>query len=423
MLTETKKKIEAGEEVYIGIMGGTFDPIHYGHLSAAHAACEQLGLAEVVFLPTGTPAFKVDCEITPGDIRLAMCCAAVQGTNEFSVNATEVVRGGITYTAETLRQLSHEKHSLVRFVFILGADSAATLLRWRDQEALKTLAHYAIVTRAGQKVAPQTLKALQHAGYCFQVVEAQTPNISSTDIRAFVAAGKDISQLVPSHVNAIIRENHLYLSKTPDAGTEDALSDAFFQARKQELEKRVGKHRFQHCLGVAQTCEHVAQVYGVNVARARLAGILHDWDKNYNDEGIRQRANELGMKVDPFVYQALPRVLHAHTAAVALQQSFPCIPEEVLRAIDRHTVAACDMSDLDMVLYIADAIEPNRVYPEIDELRAKIGVVSLEELFLTIYEYWIIRMMQRNMQLHPNTVEVWNHYVQRAGVRTKETSE
>ena len=420
MLAETREKIEAGEEVRIGIMGGTFDPIHYGHLAAAHAACEQLDLAEVVFLPTGTPAFKVDCEITPGDIRFAMCLAAVQDINEFSVNAMEVTRGGITYTAETLRQLSQEKHPCMHFVFILGADSAATLLRWRDQETLKTLADYAIVTRAGQTVAPETLEALRNAGYCFQVVEAQTPNISSTGIRELVAAGQDMSQYVPAKVNDIIRENRLYLPKIPDANTNDPLSDAFFQARKQELQERVGKHRFQHCLGVAQTCEQLAQVYNVNVARARLAGILHDWDKNYDDDGIRQRANDLSLKVDPFVYHVLPRVLHAHTAALALQQSFPCVPKDVLRAIDRHTVAACDMSDLDMVLYIADAIEPNRVYPEIDELRAKIGVVSLEELFFNIYEYWIIRMMQRKMQLHPNTVEVWNHYAGRVALRTKE---
>ena len=164
----------------------------------------------------------------------------------------------------------------------------------------------------------------------------------------------------------------------------------------------------------------LAQEYGVDVAKARLAGILHDWDKGYDDQGIRQRADELGMRIEPFVYNALPRVLHAHTAPVALRKAFPRVPADVLRAMDRHTVAACDMNDLDMVLYIADAIEPNRVYPEVDELRAKIGVVSLEELFFNIYEYWIMRMMGRKMLLHPNTVDVWNHYAGRAALRAKE---
>ena len=349
MLAQTRKKLEAGQDVRVGIMGGTFDPIHYGHLVAAHAAMEQLGLEEVVFLPTGTPAFKLDREITPGDVRFSMCYAATSDVDEFSVNAMEITRGGITYTAETLRQLSKMKHPHMHFVFIMGADSASTLLRWRDQETLRSLASYAIVTRAGQKVAPETLEALRGAGYSLEVVESQTPLVSSTDIRARVLAGEDISRLVPPGVERVIREKQLYLPK-PE-GIDDPLSDEFFEARKADLQQRVSKHRFQHCLGVAEMCVRLAQEYGVDSCCV--------------------------CNFDP-------------------------------------------AADLDMVLYIADAIEPNRVYPEVDELRAKIGVVSLEELFFNIYEYWIMRMMGRKMLLHPNTVDVWNHYAGRAALRAKE---
>lgn len=418
MLAQTRKKLEAGEKVRIGLMGGTFDPIHYGHLAAARAAMEQLGLAEVAFVPAGTPAFKLKRTITPGNVRFSMCLAAISGVDEFTVNAMEITRDGITYTAETLRQLTRGKHPNMEFVFILGADSASTLLRWRDQEALRSLASYAVVTRAGQKVPQDTLDALRDVGYDIALVEAQTPLVSSTDIRARVAAGDDISLLVPSGVATIIHEKGLYLPLPDDA--QNPLSDEFFEARKEDLKGRVNEHRFQHSLGVADTAVRLAQTYGVDPARARLAGILHDWDKNYDDQGIRARADELGMHVDPFVYAVLPRVLHAHTAPVAIARDFPAVPEDVLRAMDRHTVAACDMSDLDMVLYIADAIEPNRVYPDVDVLRAKIGVVSLEELFFNIYEYWIIRMMERKMQLHPNTVDVWNHYAGRYAMRAKE---
>ena len=262
MLAQTRKKLEAGQDVRVGIMGGTFDPIHYGHLVAAHAAMEQLGLEEVVFLPTGTPAFKLDREITPGDVRFSMCYAATSDVDEFSVNAMEVTRGGITYTAETLRQLSKMKHPHMHFVFIMGADSASTLLRWRDQETLRSLASYAIVTRAGQKVAPETLEALRGAGYSLEVVESQTPLVSSTDIRARVLAGEDISRLVPPGVERVIREKQLYLPK-PE-GIDDPLSDEFFEARKADLQQRVSKHRFQHCLGVAEMCVRLAQEYGVD---------------------------------------------------------------------------------------------------------------------------------------------------------------
>ena len=299
MLAKTRERLAAGEQVRIGIMGGTFDPIHYGHLAAAHAALEQLDLAEVVFLPTGTPAFKLDRDITPGETRFAMCLAAVGSTDEFSVNALEITRGGVTYTAETLRQLSRNKHPNMKFVFILGADSAATLLRWRDQESLRSLASYAVVTRAGQEVPAETLESLRDAGFSIQLVPSRTPLISSTDIRERVLAGADISHMVPPEVERIIRERKLYLA--PPKGVDDPLSNEFFEAREAELRERVNEHRFQHSLGVSEMAQRLAQVYGADVRKARLAGILHDWDKDYDDQGIRKRVDELGMTVDPFV--------------------------------------------------------------------------------------------------------------------------
>ncbi len=154
--------------------------------------------------------------------------------------------------------------------------------------------------------------------------------------------------------------------------------------------------------------------------KARLAGILHDWDKSYDDREIRQRVDDLGIKLDPFVYYNLPRVLHASTASVALGRLFPQLPEDVLRAIGRHTVAAEDMFDLDMVLYCADALEPHRCHESVATMRDKIGVVSLEELFFSVYEYWIMYMLKRGMLLYPSTVDIWNHYAGRAALRAKE---
>ena len=417
MLESTRDKAMAGEKVRIGIMGGTFDPIHYGHLAAAHAAMEQLDLDEIMFLPAGTPAFKRDREITDGETRFEMCCAAVDNVPEFSVNVMEVMRPGVTYTADTLRQLSRSKHPSLEYVFIMGADSASTLLRWNDQEALRTMASYAVVTRSTQQIPAETLKELRDAGFKVETIETQTPLISSTEIRRRVMVGEDISRLVPPEVERIIVARSLYLGLDDP---ENPLSDAFFEARKADLKERVNEHRYQHSLGVADTAARLAEIYGANVRKARLAGILHDWDKGYDDKGIRQRADELGMTVDPQVYYALPRVLHAHTAPVAIKRLFPQVPEDVLTAMDRHTVAAENMLDLDMVVYIADALEPGRSFERADAMREKIGVVSLEELFFDVYEYWIMHMMERKMQLHPNTVGIWNYYVRRIRQREKE---
>ena len=190
----------------------------------------------------------------------------------------------------------------------------------------------------------------------------------------------------------------------------DVLGEEFFEARKAELSTRVSKKRFTHVMGVVEEAETLAQAYGVDVREARLAGLLHDWDKAYDDEEIRERARELGLQVDPWIFAHQPRLLHGPTAAVTLGREFPGIPESVLQAIDRHTTGEVDMTPLDMVLYCADALEPNRRFGRIDELRAMIGSSTLEELYVAVLGYWTILIIEQGKTLHPRTVEIWNAY-------------
>lgn len=197
----------------------------------------------------------------------------------------------------------------------------------------------------------------------------------------------------------------------------DALSEAFFDARVEELRSRVGKRRFEHSLSVAKTAEGLARVYGADEQLARLAGMLHDWDKGYNDDGIRARTEELGLAAELSSYLGMPHLLHGPTAAAALGRAFPGLPAEVLSAIRLHTTGAVGMSALDMIVYTADAIEPGRDYPGIAELRALVGKVTLEELFLSTFQHVLENLVQRRKRIHPDTVTVWNHYVARARER------
>lgn len=199
----------------------------------------------------------------------------------------------------------------------------------------------------------------------------------------------------------------------------DALSDEFFDARAEELAHRVSEKRLRHVMGVVGAAEELACNYGVDARKARLAGLLHDWDKGLDDAQVTARVDELGLrgKLDPWVVSHMPAVLHGHTAAAALARDFPQIPADVLQAIDRHTAAAVDMTPLDMVVYIADAIEPNRRFGRIDELRALVGNVGLEELFFSTYEYWVFLLFERRKPLHPATITVWNAYVAKAAAR------
>ena len=193
------------------------------------------------------------------------------------------------------------------------------------------------------------------------------------------------------------------------------LADAFLAAREAELAGRVSPRRLEHIRGVAATARRLARTYGVDERKAYAAGLLHDWDKGLDDAGIRQRVRDLGLEeaIGPWVVENMPQVLHAPTAAADLGRRFPEIPADVLRAIERHTVAAEDMGPLDMVLYVADALEPGRQFGRIDELRAAEGAVDLEELFFLTYEYWVYLLLERRRMMHPDTRRIWNTYVAR----------
>ena len=181
------------------------------------------------------------------------------------------------------------------------------------------------------------------------------------------------------------------MSKEGDQGltVEDAhvdvLSDAFFQARRAELAQRVKSKRFEHSLGVSEMAGRMARIYGADEGLARLAGLLHDWDKGYDDEGIRRRVAELGLMEQLASYMDMPHLLHGPTAAAALKRDFPQLPDALLQSIRLHTTGAVRMTDLDMIVYTADAIEPSRDYPGIEVLRQLVGVVDLQELYLSAF--------------------------------------
>ena len=194
----------------------------------------------------------------------------------------------------------------------------------------------------------------------------------------------------------------------------DWRSEEFYKERRDELEKRVGPRRFKHSLGVSETAEELARIYGADETAARVAGLLHDWDKGYDDAGIRARVEELGLAVDPYVFEEMPWLLHGPTAAAALARAFPCLPRDVVQAIARHTAGAVGMTDLDMVVYVADALEPGRDYAGLDEIRALAGQVPLEELYLATFRHVFLNLVERRKRIHPQSIEIWNYYLARS---------
>ena len=207
------QRARAGTLVRLGIMGGTFDPPHLGHLACAEEALEAFGLDAVLFVPTGRPAFKQDRPVTVGEVRLAMVAAAVAGNPAFAVSALEVERPGVTYAVDTLRELREELPG-VELVFIVGADAALTLPRWHEGDALARLATFAAATRPGFEVGEQALRDLREHGFDVRPFAVPGLDISSSALRRRVYAGRTIRSRVPEAVRTNIEEESLYRRET-----------------------------------------------------------------------------------------------------------------------------------------------------------------------------------------------------------------
>ncbi|CAN5429251.1 nicotinate-nucleotide adenylyltransferase [soil metagenome] len=190
----------------LGIMGGTFDPIHLGHLVTADQARVDVGLDEVVFLPAGAPWQKGTAEVTPPEHRYLMTVLATAAHPYFSVNRMEIDRDGPTYTIETLRSLRTALEDTELF-FITGADAILNILTWKDAEEALAMATFVAATRPGYDLA-----ALEEHGLTGRVTLLDVPAlaISSSDVRARFRAGRPVRYLIPREVEEFARKHGLY---------------------------------------------------------------------------------------------------------------------------------------------------------------------------------------------------------------------
>ncbi len=193
----------------LGVMGGTFDPIHHGHLLTAEEALWQFELDEVVFVPTGQPWMKEDREVSPAEHRYLMTVIATASNPRFSVSRIEVDREGPTYTVETLRALKERQPNDVDLYFVTGADAILEIFHWKDTEEILSLAHFIAATRPGYDLAHFEEEA-PSAHPNVSVMNIPALAISSTDIRVRVKEGRPIRYLVPEGVKNYIEKAGLY---------------------------------------------------------------------------------------------------------------------------------------------------------------------------------------------------------------------
>ena len=197
----------------IGVLGGTFDPIHKGHIIVAEEARARLNLAEVLFVPAGKPWLKTDRPISTAEHRLRMVSLAIADKPYFKLATLEIERAGPSYTVDTITELREKLGAGVELFFILGWDSLSHLPQWRDASRIITMCRPVAVPRTGYSLPVLDSLEASIPGLSERLIILDKPevDISATEIRERVARGLSISHLVPEPVEAYIRQHKLYL--------------------------------------------------------------------------------------------------------------------------------------------------------------------------------------------------------------------
>ncbi|MDK2799413.1 MAG: nicotinate-nucleotide adenylyltransferase [Clostridiales bacterium] len=210
---KNKKSLSENCMVQVGIMGGTFDPIHYGHLVTAEAVRAKFSLDHVIFVPSGNPPHKIDQKVTDKNHRYLMTLLATATNQYFKVSRDEIDREGYTYTIDTIKNFNIQFSGKAKFYFITGADALNEILTWKDAESLLQMCEFVAATRPGYKY-EELFRDIEYLTINYNskihLVEVPSLAISSTDIRERVKSGQPIKYLLPESVENYIYKNSLY---------------------------------------------------------------------------------------------------------------------------------------------------------------------------------------------------------------------
>lgn len=349
----------------IGVYGGTFDPPHWGHITAARAAMEQLGLDKLVLIPDRVPPHKALPEGSASpEQRLEMAAlATAELGRRAEVSDRELRRDGPSYTSDTLAELRRE-HPEDTLWLLMGSDMFLSLQTWHAPEEVMALARIAPFSREAEdeSAAFAAQKARLEREYGAQICIVQNPEVrklSSTEVRAALAAGQGSDLLPPAVYGYVLRE-HLY-------GTHKVLTGLTPDELRPIALSYLKPKRMPHVLGTEQEAVRLVRRYGGDETQARIAALLHDCTKKLDMAQQLALCEKYGIALDELEQKAL-KLLHSKTGAAIARDVFG-VEDAVYDAILYHTTGKPDMTRLEKIIYLADYIEPTRDFPGVDALR------------------------------------------------------
>ena len=382
----------------VGIMGGTFDPIHNGHLMLGRYARDLFKLDEIWFMPNGTPPHK-----TIGSIesqihhRVEMVQAAIADEENFILQTYEIENKETNYSYLTMEHFK-EVYPEHEFYFIIGADSLFHIENWKSPERLfQTCIILAAYRNGKNKIEMEEQIAYLNQKYGADIRLLSTPNvdISSSELRQRLKLGLTVDDALCEPVLTYIKEHGLY----PFDLTE----------LQKEVQGHQSDKRFKHTLGVMYTAAALAMCHGADVKKALVAGLLHDCAKSFPTDAMISFCEQYKIPISA-TERENPGLLHAKLGAHLAKTEYGVDDMEILDAICYHTTGRKDMTLLDKIIYIADYIEPNRNQAPNLQFVRELAFKDLNNCLIEILEATLSYLQSGKKVIDPMTEETYQYY-------------
>ena len=377
----------------IGIYGGTFNPPHIGHISAAMEAVKRLNLDRLLLIPDRiAPHKQLPEDSAEPSQRLTMLQMAVDSIPKLEVSDIELRREGKSYTYLTVLSL-REQYPHAQLVLLMGTDMFLCFDKWMHPEIILANASLGVLYR-GDKGEIASIEAkkqeMEATGAHVELVKNDVLPLSSTELRRLLVFGCGDSYL-PAGVGDYIRRHGLY-----------SAGKSYKQLSMAELEQTVirllNPNRVNHVLGCRDTAVALAKRWGAEETDAARAALLHDITKALPPDHQLTLVKEYGKILDDFSKEN-PKVLHAFTGSLVAERIFG-EKEQVVQAVCWHTTGRPNMTLLEKIIYVADYVEPNRNFPSVERLR-RVAFTDLDEAVRQGVEMTIAMLKKQGSRVSP----------------------
>jgi nicotinate-nucleotide adenylyltransferase len=381
----------------LGILGGSFAPVHNGHLFLAEKALSAFKLDRVVFVPAYRSPFKLDAEGMETSVkdRIDMLAASIIGDSRFAIDNCEIRREGVSYTVDTLEYIIERYMPTGKPKLIIGDDLAVDFLKWRDSDKILKLADIVIAHRISSE-------AVKYP-FAHTVIENEILDISSHEMRRVISEGGSWQELIPSGAAAIIQDRKLYgcRGKSRPKNAPDGIIQRIEMAARETL----STERFLHSRQTALQAFDLCRRFGLEPMDGYLAGIAHDFAKQLDNKQMLKIVKTAGIDISDLELNK-PNLLHGKAAAVLIRERFSIHNEDILEAVACHTSGSENMGPLAKVIYIADKTEPSRTLEP--ALRKMCREDSLDNILAAVIEKTIIKLRAKGQDLSNDTILLLN---------------